>query len=97
MREFVELAFAEVGRTIEWRGKGVDETGVDKQSGKTVVRIDPVYFRPTEVDLLVGDASKAREKLGWTPKTTFTQLVKEMMAGDIEAAKREATHGKAPV
>ena len=69
VREFVELAFAEVGRTIEWRGKGVDETGVDKKSGKTVVRIDPVYFRPTEVDLLVGDASKAREKLGWKPKT----------------------------
>ena len=60
VREFVELAFAEVGRSIEWRGKGVEETGVDRKSGKTVVRIDPTYFRPTEVDLLIGDASKAR-------------------------------------
>src|SRR5688572_1494357 len=74
VRELVELSFAEVGRSIEWRGKGVDETGIDKTSGKTVVRIDPIYFRPTEVDLLIGDASKAREKLGWKPKTTFTQL-----------------------
>ena len=83
VREFVELAFAEVGRTIEWRGKGVDETGIDRKSGKTVVRIDPVYFRPTEVDLLIGDASKAREKLGWKPKTPFAQLVKEMVASDL--------------
>jgi len=97
VRELVELAFAEVGRSIEWRGKGVDETGVDRKNGKTVVRIDPVYFRPTEVDLLIGDASKAREKLGWKPKTTFTQLVKEMMAGDLATAKREVVNGKAPV
>src|SRR3982750_2123740 len=63
VRELVELAFAEVGRCIEWRGKGADETGVDKKSGKTILRVDPAYFRPTEVDLLVGDASKARDKL----------------------------------
>jgi GDPmannose 4,6-dehydratase len=94
VREFVELAFAEVGRTIEWRGKGVDETGVDQKSGKTIVRIDPVYFRPTEVDLLIGDAGKAREKLGWKPKTPFTQLVKEMVAGDLEFARREVANGK---
>ena len=94
VREFVELAFAEVGRSIEWRGKGVDETGVDGKSGKTILRIDPVYFRPTEVDLLVGDASKAREKLGWKPKTSFTQLVKEMVASDLEAARREVANGK---
>lgn len=97
VREFVELAFAEVGRTIEWRGAGVDECGVDKKSGKTVVRVDPVYFRPTEVDLLIGDASKAREKLGWTPKTPFAQLVKEMVAGDLEAARREVANGKSSV
>jgi GDPmannose 4,6-dehydratase len=97
VREFVELAFAEVGRRIEWRGKGVDETGIDVKSGKTLVRIDPVYFRPTEVDLLVGDASKAREKLGWKPKTSFTQMVKEMVASDLEEARREATNGKASV
>jgi GDPmannose 4,6-dehydratase len=94
VRQFVELAFAEVGRGIEWRGKGVEETGVDNKSGKTMVRIDPVYFRPTEVDLLVGDASKAREKLGWKPKTPFAELVKEMVAGDLEIAKREAANGK---
>src|SRR5258705_627710 len=96
VRELVELAFAEVGRSIEWRGKGVDETGVDRKNGKTVVRIDPVYFRPTEVDLLIGDASKAREKLGWKPKTTFTQLVKEMMAGDLPTAKPGVVNCKAP-
>jgi GDPmannose 4,6-dehydratase len=97
VREFVELAFAEIGRRIEWRGTGVDETGVDGKSGKTLVRIDPVYFRPTEVDLLVGDASKAREKLGWTPKTSFAQLVKEMVAGDLADARREVANGKPAV
>ena len=97
VREFVELAFAEVGRGIEWRGKGVDETGIDRKSGKTLVRIDPTYFRPTEVDLLIGDASKAREKLGWQPKTSFAQLVKEMVAGDLAIARREVANGKDPV
>ena len=94
VREFVELAFAEVGRHIEWRGEGIDETGVDKASGKTLVRVDPVYFRPTEVDLLIGDASKARDKLGWTPKTTFAQLVREMVAGDLDIARREIANGR---
>jgi GDPmannose 4,6-dehydratase len=94
VREFIEVAFAEVGRSIEWRGKGIEETGVDKKFGKTVVRIDPEYFRPTEVDLLIGDASKAREKLGWKPKTSFAQLVKEMVASDLEDARRKAAHGK---
>ena len=97
VRDFVELGFAEVGRSIEWRGKGVQETGVDKTSDKTVVRIDPTYFRPTEVDLLIGDASKARQKLGWKPKTTFAQLVKEMVIEDLQAAKREVANGKHPV
>src|SRR4051794_40924885 len=94
VREFVERAFAEVGRSIEWRGKDVDETGVDRKSGKTILRIDPVYFRPTEVDLLVGDASKARERLGWKPKTSFAQLVREMVAADLEEARREVANGK---
>jgi GDPmannose 4,6-dehydratase len=94
VREFVELAFAEVGRSIAWRGKGVEETGVDKKSGKTVVRVDPIYFRPTEVDELIGDASKARQKLGWKPKTSFAQLVSEMVAGDLAIARREAANGK---
>ena len=94
VREFAELAFAEVGRTIEWRGKGADETGIDLKSGKTLVRIDPVYFRPTEVDCLIGDASKAREKLGWKPRTSFTDLVKEMVASDLAEARREVANGK---
>src|SRR5262249_37324323 len=97
VREFVELAVAEVGRRIEWRGEGGEETGVDSKSGKTILRIDPVYFRPTEVDLLIGDASKAREKLGWKPKTPFAQLVKEMVASDLEQARREAANGKRSV
>ena len=67
------------------------------QSGKTVVRIDPTYFRPTEVDLLVGDASKVRAKLGWKPKTSFAQLVSEMVAGDLDIARREVANGKAAV
>ncbi|MGY3487654.1 GDP-mannose 4,6-dehydratase [Bradyrhizobium sp. USDA 4011] len=94
VREFVELAFAEVGRSIEWRGKGVEEVGVDKATGNTLVQIDPVYFRPTEVDLLIGDASKARAKLGWTPKTPFAQLVKEMVASDLVEARQDAANGK---
>jgi len=94
VREFVEIAFGEVGRTLQWRGKGVEETGIDQKTGKVVVRVDPTYFRPTEVDLLIGDASKARAKLGWKPKRSFAQLVKEMVAGDLEIARLEATNGK---
>jgi GDPmannose 4,6-dehydratase len=90
VRDFVEAAFAEVDRTIEWRGQGVEETGIDRRSGKILVRVDPIYFRPTEVDLLIGDAGKAQRKLGWKPKTTFAQLVREMVASDLAVAKREA-------
>jgi GDPmannose 4,6-dehydratase len=97
VREFVETAFAEVGRGIVWRGKGIEETGVDAKSGKTLVRIDPVYFRPTEVDELIGDASKARRVLGWKPQTSFAELVKEMVAGDLAVARREVANGKMPV
>src|ERR1700760_1112115 len=94
VREFVELAFKEVGRTIEWRGKGVEETGIDKKSGKTGVFIGPQYFRPTEVDLLIGDASKARQKLGWKPQTSFAELVRQMVVGDLDIARREIANGK---
>jgi GDPmannose 4,6-dehydratase len=94
VREFVESAFAEIGRRLEWRGKGIEEIGIDRKSGKTVVRIDPTYFRPTEVDELIGDASKARATLGWKPKTTFAQLVKEMVAGDLAIARREVANGR---
>jgi GDPmannose 4,6-dehydratase len=90
VREFVELAFAEVGRTIVWQGQGVDEVGIDKASGKTLVRIDPRYFRPTEVDLLLGDPTKAREKLGWQHRTSFRELVKEMVESDLKTVRNEA-------
>ncbi len=90
VREFVEAAFAEVGRRIEWRGEGVDEKGFDAETGALLVAIDARYFRPTEVELLLGDPSKAREKLGWTHKTSFSDLVKEMVAADLVAVKREA-------
>jgi GDPmannose 4,6-dehydratase len=86
----VELAFAEVGRTIVWQGQGVDEVGIDKASGKTLVRIDPRYFRPTEVDLLLGDPTKAREKLGWRHRTSFRELVKEMVESDLKTVRNEA-------
>ena len=88
VREFVELAFAEVGRAIKWEGTGVNEIGRDAK-GAAVVRIDPKYFRPTEVDLLLGDPSKAFRKLGWKHTTTFRQLVAEMVAADLELVERE--------
>ncbi|HEX4893766.1 MAG TPA: GDP-mannose 4,6-dehydratase [Hyphomicrobiaceae bacterium] len=94
VREFVEVAFRHVDREIRWRGEGAQETGIDARSGKTMVRIDPRYFRPTEVDLLIGDASKAKDRLGWEPKTPFSQLVNEMMATDLAAARREAVHAR---
>jgi GDPmannose 4,6-dehydratase len=89
VREFVERAFAEVGRRIIWHGKGTGETGVDAKSGRVLVAVDPRYFRPTEVDLLVGDASKARQRLGWRPKTSFADLVKEMVGSDLVAVRLE--------
>jgi GDPmannose 4,6-dehydratase len=89
VREFVELAFAEVGRSIEWRGSGVDEVGVCAKTGREVVRVDPRYFRPTEVDELLGDARKAHQKLGWRHKTTFKELVGEMVASDLTLVAQE--------
>ena len=83
VREFVERAFAEVGQRIVWRGTGVDEVGVDPVSAKVLVRVDPRYFRPTEVHTLLGDASKAREKLGWRPTVKFSELVAQMVASDV--------------
>jgi len=83
VREFVELAFAETGVTIEWSGAGVDEKGVDSKTGNVLVEVDPRYFRPTEVDLLLGDPTKAKEVLGWTHTTPFKQLVSEMVAADL--------------
>ncbi len=90
VREFVEIAFAEVGRKIKWKGKGAAEKGFDAKTGKTVVEVDPRYFRPTEVDLLLGDPTKAHKQLGWKHKTTFKAMVKEMVAHDFIAVKEEA-------
>ena len=90
VREFVERSGVHLGMRIGWRGKGVDEQGFDSRSGKVVVRIDSRYFRPTEVDTLLGDPSKARAKLGWRPKTSFAELVEEMTLSDLEAAQRDA-------
>jgi GDPmannose 4,6-dehydratase len=90
VREFVEIAFAHAGRKIEWKGTGVDEVGIDRAKGRTVVKIDPRYFRPTEVELLIGDASKAKRQLGWVPTTTFAELVKEMMDSDMAEARSDA-------
>ncbi len=84
VREFVELAFAEVGRKIAWRGAGTQEQGVDSKSGEVLVSVDPRYFRPTEVDFLLGDPSKARKKLGWTHKISFRQLVSERIAAELK-------------
>jgi GDPmannose 4,6-dehydratase len=90
VREFIELAFKEIDVSLEWRGDGVDEKGVDSKSGRVYVQIDRQYFRPTEVDLLLGDPSKARTKLGWHHRTTFPELVKEMVAADLKAVALES-------
>jgi GDPmannose 4,6-dehydratase len=87
VREFVELAFAQTGVEIAWKGEGVEERGLDRRTGRALVEIDPHYFRPTEVDILLGDATKAKEKLGWTHKTTFRDLVTEMVEGDLRVMK----------
>ncbi|MCB0825876.1 MAG: GDP-mannose 4,6-dehydratase, partial [Armatimonadetes bacterium] len=89
VREFTELAFREVGIDIEWRGEGLDEIGVCRTTGRTLVAVDPVYFRPSEVETLLGDATKARRILGWTPRTSFEELVQEMVAKDWEEAKNQ--------
>jgi GDPmannose 4,6-dehydratase len=89
VREFVELAFAEIGRQIAWRGAGTQEQGVDAKNGQVLVSIDTRYFRPTEVDYLQGNPAKARERLGWRHKTSFRELVGEMVAADLLTVKNE--------
>jgi GDPmannose 4,6-dehydratase len=88
VRQFVEIAAAELGMSISWKGEGVSEVGLDG-AGRTIVAVDPRYFRPAEVETLLGDATKAREKLGWTPRTTFAELVKEMVMEDLRSAERD--------
>jgi GDPmannose 4,6-dehydratase len=90
VRKFCELAFAKVGRTIEWKGTGTDEIGVDAKTGQSLIEIDPRYFRPAEVEQLLGDASKAKDLLGWEPKTTLEQLVDEMVTKDLSLLKTES-------
>jgi GDPmannose 4,6-dehydratase len=92
VREFAEKAFAEIGIALEWQGEGPAEKGIDKKTGRVFVEIDPRYFRPTEVDMLQGDASKAHSKLGWRHETRFDALVSEMMQQDLIAVAREQYH-----
>ena len=89
VRELVELAFARVRREVVWQGKGIEEIGIDRATGETVVKIDSRYFRPTEVDVLLGDPSKARRVLGWKHAVTFSELVAEMVSSDLETIARE--------
>ena len=88
VREFVEAAFAHIGRRIVWRGNGVEEAGTDDKSDQALVSIDPRYFRPTEVDQLLGNPAKAKRKLGWSHRIGFAQLVAEMMESDLQRMPR---------
>ena len=89
VKEFCETAFAEVGTTLVWQGEGVEEKGLDKKSGKVLVEVDPKYFRPSEVEYLLGDPAKARRNLKWQPRVKFDELVKIMVAADLKIASRE--------
>lgn len=95
VREFIERAFAVVGRELSWRGRGIEEVAFDVRSGEVLIEVDPRYFRPTEVDILLGDAAKARNKLGWKHRVTFDQLVKEMVESDLQyiGANGHLAHG----
>lgn len=89
IRDFCKMTFAELGMNIEFKGEGVDEVGIDKATGRVIIEVDPRYFRPTEVDLLLGDSSKARRELGWTPKYNLQALIKEMVREDLAEAEKE--------
>ena len=90
VRDFVDAAFAEIGVKLEWRGSGDEEKGVDAKTGKVRVEVDPRYFRPTEVETLLGDPSKAKRKLGWEPRITLEEMVGEMVREDLKAAERDS-------
>ena len=89
VREFVELAFGHVGIDVEWKGEGVDEIGIDKATGKTIVKVNPKFFRPAEVDVLLGDPAKAEKKLGWKRDISFSQLVERMVKNDMALVEKE--------
>lgn len=95
VRDFVEMAFRHVDIDIDWQGEGVNEKGLDRSTGKVLVEVDPRYFRPTEVELLLGDPAKAREKLGWQPETDLKRLVADMMTADLESTRRDELLRKA--
>jgi len=89
VRDFVDIAAKELGIELRWDGSGVNETGINISTGSTIIRVDSRYFRPTEVETLLGDSTKAREKLGWVPKISFEELVKEMVASDLDDARKD--------
>jgi len=89
VRDFVDAAAKELGMQIRWEGQGVEEKGYLEPTGKPIVAVDPRYFRPTEVETLLGDPAKAKNKLGWTPKISFDELVAEMVREDLKAAERD--------
>ena len=89
VRDFVNFAWGYLNKKIIWKGKGVGEKGYDEDTGKLIVAVDPRYFRPTEVETLLGDPTKAKEKLGWEPSTSLEDLISEMMENDITIAKRD--------
>jgi GDPmannose 4,6-dehydratase len=89
VREFVDAAARQLGMNIGWEGEGVHEQGIDSETGRCVVAVDPRYFRPAEVDTLLGDATKARTRLGWQPRTSFAELVAEMVREDLKGAERD--------
>ncbi|GBF22638.1 GDPmannose 4,6-dehydratase [Candidatus Gastranaerophilus sp. (ex Termes propinquus)] len=89
IRDFCEMTFKKLGMELTWEGSGVDEKGIDKNTGKILIEIDPRYFRPAEVDILLGDSTKARQKLGWAPKYDLKMLVDDMVESDLEEAKKE--------
>jgi GDPmannose 4,6-dehydratase len=92
VREFVEIAGSELEMDIQWKGSGVDEKGIDEKTGNLIVEVDPRYYRPTEVEALLGDPTKAKEKLGWEAKITFEELVREMIQHDLKEAERNALY-----
>ena len=89
VREFVSIAVKELDISIRWEGKSIEEKGIDEETGKVLVAVDSRYFRPTEVSFLQGDATKAREKLGWTPRISFVELISEMVRADLKAAEMD--------
>jgi len=89
VREFINLSASFLKMDLTWKGSGLDEIAINKETGKTIIRIDPRYVRPAEVDSLLGDSTKAKEKLGWNPKTSFEELVQEMIEGDLQEAKKD--------